>query len=101
MQGEGSPGADDMAPGVCRQMRPAERHPWRTEMTQPVSELEIERLTVPERLELIGRLWDSIPDSSEALPVPDWHRQELEKRLDAADAAPEAGVPWQQARERL
>lgn len=58
-------------------------------------------LTVDERLELIGRLWDSIPDSLDELPVPEWHRQELEKRLAAADADPEAAISWDEAKQRL
>jgi len=44
-------------------------------------------LSVDQRLELIGLLWDSIPD--EELPLPDWHRQELERRLQAAETNPQ------------
>ena len=65
-------------------------------MSHPLPELNVEQLTVSQRLDLISLLWDSIPDSVDALPIPDWHRQELEKRLAAADAAPEAGIPWEQ-----
>jgi putative addiction module component (TIGR02574 family) len=60
----------------------------------------IDQLTVPERLELIARLWDSIPDSMDALPVPEWHRQELERRLAADDNA-EPPIPWEQLRTSL
>jgi len=63
--------------------------------------MEIDHLTVPQRLELIGLLWDNIPHSVKALPVPEWQRQELERRLAAADAAPELGVPWEQVKARL
>jgi putative addiction module component (TIGR02574 family) len=62
---------------------------------------EIDQLSVIERLELISRLWDSIPESAEALPVPDWHREELERRIAEADAAPESGIPWEQVRSEL
>jgi putative addiction module component (TIGR02574 family) len=58
-------------------------------------------LTVEQRIELIGELWDSIPDSLEALPVPDWHREELERRLVKADADPAAAIPWEQVKQRL
>ena len=58
-------------------------------------------LTVDQRLELIGELWDSIPDSIDALPVPDWHRKELEKRIASADAHPDDGVPWEEVKRRL
>jgi len=37
----------------------------------------------------------------EALPIPDWHRDELERRLAAADADPEAAIPWEEVKRRL
>jgi putative addiction module component (TIGR02574 family) len=68
---------------------------------QSLPEIDLERLTVDQRLDLIARLWDSIPDSLEALPIPEWHRQELDRRLAAADVAPDAGIPWEQVKARL
>jgi putative addiction module component (TIGR02574 family) len=64
-------------------------------------ELEIDQLTVLQRLELIAVLWDSIPDSLDGMPVPDWHQQELDRRLTAAAATPEAAIPWDVARSEL
>ena len=58
-------------------------------------------LTVQQRIELIGELWDGIPDSIEALAVPDWHREELDRRMAAADADPDAAVPWDEVKKRL
>ena len=58
-------------------------------------------LSVEQRLELIGELWDSIPDSVEELPLPEWHRQELERRLVTADADPETAIPWETVKKRL
>lgn len=66
-----------------------------------LSKLDIDCLSNAERLELIGQLWDSIPHSAEALPLPEWHRLELERRLAEADAAPEAAIPWEQVRDEL
>jgi putative addiction module component (TIGR02574 family) len=66
-----------------------------------VHDLDIERLTVAQRLELIAHLWDSIPDTMEALPTPEWHKQELERRLADADANPEAAIPWDVVKSRL
>ena len=70
-------------------------------MTHPSPELDIDQLTVPQRLELIALLWDSIPDSVDDLPLPESHRRELERRLAAADADPKAGSPWEEVRARL
>jgi putative addiction module component (TIGR02574 family) len=72
-------------------------------MSQTLPDRALELLNVPlsvdQRLDLIGLLWDSIPD--EELPVPEWHRQELERRLAAADADPSAAIPWEEVKRRL
>ena len=60
------------------------------QLPEAAAELLRTPLSVEQRLELIGELWDSIPDSIDALPVPDWHREELERRLAVADADPDA-----------
>jgi putative addiction module component (TIGR02574 family) len=70
-------------------------------MSFSLSKYDIEAMTVPQRLDLIGQLWESISETAEALPVPEWHRQELERRLQEADADPEAGIPWEQVKARL
>jgi len=71
------------------------------QLPEAAAELLRTPLTVEQRLELIGELWDSIPDSLDELPVPEWHREELECRLAAADADPDAAIPWEQVKRRL
>lgn len=71
------------------------------QLPEAVAELLRTALSVQQRLDLIGELWDSIPDSVETLPIPDWHREELERRLAKADADPEAAIPWDEVRRRL
>ena len=71
------------------------------QLPEAAAELLRTPLSVEQRLELIGELWDSIPDSLDALPVPEWHREQLERRLDAADADPEAAIPWEEVKRRL
>jgi putative addiction module component (TIGR02574 family) len=70
-------------------------------MSQPSSDFDIQHLNPSQKLDLITQLWDSIPDSMESIPVPEWHRQELEQRLPNADATPEAAIPWEEVRLRL
>ena len=70
-------------------------------MAESLSDVAIKQLSVAERLDLIGVLWDSIPDSLEELPIPEWHREELERRLAAADADPDVAIPWEEVRQRL
>ena len=71
------------------------------QLPEAATELLRMPLTVEQRLELIGELWDSIPDSLEALPVPQWHQEELDRRLAAADANPDAAIPWEEVKRRL
>ena len=71
------------------------------QLPEAANELLKTPLSVTQRLKLIGELWDGIPDSVEALPIPDWHREELERRLAAADADPGAAIPWQEVKRRL
>lgn len=58
-------------------------------------------LTVDQRLEVIGELWDSIANSDDVLPVPQWHRKELERRVRAADADPDAAISWEDVKRGL
>jgi putative addiction module component (TIGR02574 family) len=71
------------------------------QLPDAAAELLRTSLTVEQRLELIGELWDSIPDSLDQLPVPDWHLQELERRLAAADADSDSAIPWGEVKRRL
>jgi putative addiction module component (TIGR02574 family) len=69
-------------------------------MQMNLDQFGINQLSSSERLELIGLIWDSIPDSEEFKP-PEWHLRELEQRVAAADANPGQGVPLESVRSRL
>jgi putative addiction module component (TIGR02574 family) len=60
----------------------------------------LDRLSPQQCLELIGLLWDNLPDDAPFTP-PDWHLRELEQRIAAADANPGAGEPWETVLARL
>jgi putative addiction module component (TIGR02574 family) len=63
---------------------------------------EFLKLSVAERIKLVGDIWDSIAtDSPDALELTDEQREELQRRLEAHDADPESAVPWQQVRDEL
>ena len=66
-------------------------------MTQPISQFDFGQLDPYEKLDLISQLWDSLPDSTEGLPIPEWHREELDRRLAAADADPGKVISWEDA----
>jgi putative addiction module component (TIGR02574 family) len=56
---------------------------------------EIRKLSVPERLQLVAEIWDSILDAPELLPVSDELALELQKRLEEHRASPETSESWE------
>lgn len=71
------------------------------QLPEAAAELLRMSLTVEQRLELIGELWDSIPDSVKDFPQPKWHEDELDRRLANADTNPGAAIPWEEVKRRL
>ncbi len=50
-------------------------------MVPTVQSLGIDRLTVQERLKLIGDIWDTIPDPPAVSDLPAWHEGVVMDRL--------------------
>jgi putative addiction module component (TIGR02574 family) len=70
-------------------------------MSIHIEKFGIDQLSVPERLELIEQIWDSLPEEVRADEIPAWHLAELARRRATADAAPAAGKPWREALARF
>jgi putative addiction module component (TIGR02574 family) len=62
---------------------------------------EILSLPVPDRIELVEAIWDSIVEVPEAVPVSEELRKELDRRLDAYYRNPEGVRPWDAVRKEL
>lgn len=60
---------------------------------------KILRLPADERLRLVEDIWDSLAEASDHVPVPEWHREELDRRL--ADRSERANISWNEVRSRL
>jgi putative addiction module component (TIGR02574 family) len=60
----------------------------------------IDQLSPEDRLRLIAEIWESL-NPIDQLDIPESHREELDRRLAAADADPAAGRPWEEVRARL
>ena len=55
------------------------------------SNVEINNLTIEERLALLGEIWDSL--NPEDVPMTDTQRAELDRRLDDLESAGSTGLP--------
>ncbi|HMP76452.1 MAG TPA: addiction module protein [Kiritimatiellia bacterium] len=58
-------------------------------------------LSVPERIQLVEDIWDTIAAVPEAVSLTDAQKVELDRRLDAYHQNPEEGAPWAAVRERI
>jgi putative addiction module component (TIGR02574 family) len=62
---------------------------------------EIARLTVPEKILLLEDLWDSIAADEASVPVPQSHREELDRRLAQYEKDPGSLLTLDDLRERI
>jgi len=58
-------------------------------------------LTLPERIQLVEDLWDSIAAEAESLPLPDWQVQELARREAEYARNPNLASTWEDAKQRI
>lgn len=58
-------------------------------------------MSASEKLLLLEELWDDLAENPVDVPVPDWQRQELERRYQEYLQNPTEGSPWSEVRERL
>ena len=66
-----------------------------------VSIPEILKLSVPERIRLIGAIWDTIAAAPDSLPVTKAQRQELDRRLVDHQDHPADARTWEAIRDSL
>jgi putative addiction module component (TIGR02574 family) len=62
---------------------------------------EAAKLSVSDRIELVEAIWDTVHPDLQAIPLPESHRAELERRLADLDENPDTGSPWEEVRARL
>ena len=72
-------------------------------MTKPG--FDYRSLSVDERLQLVGDIWDSIADEANAnpdlLPLSDAERAELDRRIAELEANPDSGIPMDEVLEGI
>jgi putative addiction module component (TIGR02574 family) len=62
---------------------------------------EILKLSVPEKLEVMEILWDSMVSAGEEPPIPDWQIEEIERRIEEHEKNPQATYTLDEVRERI
>jgi putative addiction module component (TIGR02574 family) len=65
-------------------------------MSSTLQTLGLDQLSFQERIALVQELWDSIAAEAEQVPLTEAQRQEVDRRLAAHRANPQAAIPWEQ-----
>lgn len=89
--------AELLRPTRTPSLRPTSTPYQITVMTPKALRDEVLRLPPQERLKLLEDIWDSL--TPEDIPIPDWHKEELDRRLD--DPASGPGLTWEEVRAKL
>lgn len=64
-------------------------------MAPTLQDLGIDRLSVEDRIDLAQTIWDSIADEAELPPLTEAQLLEVDRRLAAHRANPDAAIPWE------
>lgn len=62
---------------------------------------DIAEMSIKQRIQLVEDIWDSIADLPEAVELPQWHKDELDKRLAEFHNNPNEGSPWKDVKKRI
>jgi putative addiction module component (TIGR02574 family) len=69
-------------------------------MSPTIQKLGIDQMSAEDRIRLMGEIWDSLTSDGE-FEMPESHREELDRRIASADAAPGQSLPWEEVQSRL
>jgi putative addiction module component (TIGR02574 family) len=70
-------------------------------MKKNITIADMLELSIPERIKLVGDLWDTIADNPDAVPLTEEHKNILKERLAAYNENPDAGSPWNDVKKRI
>lgn len=70
-------------------------------MKQEALVAEILALPVEDRMRLVEAIWDSISAVPEALPLTEWQKQELDRRLAEMESDSDAGASLEEVFARI
>ncbi len=63
--------------------------------------LPLKKMSVPEKLDVIERVWASLRERDQALESPAWHRKVLAARKKLHAAGKAEFSPWPEAKDRI
>jgi putative addiction module component (TIGR02574 family) len=69
--------------------------------TLTLTKANVLSLSVPERIQLVEDIWDTVAEMPEEVVLTDEQKAEIDRRLAAYHQNPDEGSPWGMVRERI
>lgn len=66
----------------------------------PIPPPGFDDLPVDEQIDYVQSLWDRIAAKPDEVPVPEWHKQVLDERLESYRSNPDQGKSWDEVRDQ-
>jgi Putative addiction module component len=63
--------------------------------------LQIDQMTLKEKLQTMEALWDDLRQRAEDVPVPQWHRDILDERQRLIDHGQAQFIDWETAKNKI
>ena len=64
-------------------------------------EIQLEKMTISEKLDTMEKLWESLRNEPEEIPSPQWHKTILEKRHKEVQKNPNKFTDFEEAKKAL
>ena len=68
---------------------------------KPISATDTLSLSLPERIQLVEDIWDTIANQCDSVELTDAEKRLIDDRLEAYHRDPEAGSPWEEVSLRI
>jgi hypothetical protein len=65
------------------------------------TQLQIDQMTVAEKLRIMEELWDDLRTRAESVPVPQWHKDLLDERERLIETGEAEFSDWETAKKRI
>jgi len=65
------------------------------------TELQIDQMTLAEKLRAMEDLWDDLRTRAEGVPVPQWHKDTLDERARLIESGAAKFDDWDSAKKRI
>ena len=63
--------------------------------------LPLEKMAVSEKLQIMEELWSDLCCNQDQIPIPDWHKNLLDKREKLVKQGKATFVDWESAKKRI